>query len=92
MIQVSFRQRLCPEYLLGRMNASMRFLVWGTMPLGGLLGGVLGSTVGVRPALLVAAVGQSLAFLWIFFSPLRAVREVTASMTSTRPSPRDASA
>ena len=76
--QVSFRQRLCPEHLLGRMNASMRFLVWGTMPLGGLLGGALGSTIGVRTTLLVAAIGQSLAFLWIFFSPLRSMRKVTA--------------
>jgi MFS family permease len=77
--QVSFRQRLCPEDLLGRMNASMRFLVWGTMPLGGLLGGALGSAIGVRATLLVAATGQSLAFLWVFFSPLRSLRTVTAS-------------
>ncbi len=74
--QVSFRQRLCPQNLLGRMNASMRFLVWGTMPLGGLLGGFLGSTLGVRPTLLIAAIGQSLAFLWVFFSPLRWLRDV----------------
>ena len=77
--QVSFRQRLCPEHLLGRMNATMRFLVWGTMPIGGLLGGVLGSTIGIRNTLLVAAIGQSLAFLWVFFSPLRSLREVTIS-------------
>jgi MFS family permease len=76
--QVSFRQRLCPEHLLGRMNATMRFLVWGTMPLGGLLGGAIGSAAGVRTALLVAAIGQSLAFLWVFFSPLRSLRTVTA--------------
>lgn len=75
--QVSFRQRLCPERLLGRMNATMRFLVWGTMPLGGLLGGALGSTIGVRSALLVSAIGSSMAFLWVFFSPLRSLREVT---------------
>ena len=77
--QVSFRQRLCPERLLGRMNATMRFLVWGTLPLGGLLGGVLGSTIGVRATLLAAAIAQSLAFLWVFFSPLRSLREVTTS-------------
>lgn len=77
--QVSFRQRLCPEHLLGRMNATMRFLVWGTMPIGGLIGGALGSAVGVRTTLLVAAIGQSLAFLWLFFSPLRSLRTVTAS-------------
>jgi hypothetical protein len=50
------------------------------MPVGGLLGGALGSTVGVRTSLLVAAVGQSLAFLWVFFSPLRSLREVTSSL------------
>jgi MFS family permease len=75
--QISFRQRLCPERLLGRVNASMRFLAWGTMPLGGLLGGALGSAAGVRATLLIAATGQSLAFLWLFFSPLRSLREVT---------------
>lgn len=74
--QVSLRQRLCPERLLGRMNASMRFLVWGPMPIGALLGGALGSTIGIRPALLVSAIGSSLAFLWVYFSPLRWLREV----------------
>jgi hypothetical protein len=58
------------------MNATMRFLVWGTMPLGGLLGGVLGTTIGVRHTLLVAAAGQSLAFLPVFLSPLRRMREL----------------
>ena len=47
--QVSFRQRLCPPALLGRMNASVRFLVYGTMPLGALLGGALGSWLGIVP-------------------------------------------
>jgi MFS family permease len=74
--QVSFRQGLCPPHLLGRMNATMRFLVWGTMPLGGVLGGVLGSWLGVRHTLLVAAIGESLAFLPVFLSPLRRMREL----------------
>ncbi|HEY8453889.1 MAG: MFS transporter [Micromonosporaceae bacterium] len=72
--QVSFRQGLTPDHLLGRMNATMRFLVWGTMPLGGLLGGVLGEWVGVRSALLIAALGTCLAFLPVFLSPLRSMR------------------
>ncbi|WP_460605289.1 MFS transporter [Jatrophihabitans fulvus] len=74
--QVSFRQSLCPPHLLGRMNATMRFFVWGTMPLGGVLGGLIGSWLGVRPALLVVAVGASLAFLPVFLSPLRTMREL----------------
>jgi MFS family permease len=74
--QVSFRQGLSPERLLGRMNATMRFLVWGTMPIGGLIGGALGSTIGLRPTLLVSAIGGGMAFLWVFFSPLRWMREL----------------
>jgi MFS family permease len=74
--QVSFRQGLCPPGLLGRMNATMRFLVWGTLPLGGVIGGVLGTLIGVRPTLVVAAVGGALAFLPVFLSPLRRLREL----------------
>jgi MFS family permease len=74
--QVSFRQALCPPALLGRMNATMRFLVWGTMPLGGFLGGVLGSLIGVRETLLVVAIGGALAFVPVYFSPLRRMREL----------------
>jgi MFS family permease len=74
--QVSFRQALCPPHLLGRMNATMRFMVWGTMPLGALIGGALGSSIGVRNALLVAAIGECLPVLPVFFSPLRTMREL----------------
>jgi hypothetical protein len=74
--QVSFRQRLCPPGLLGRMNASVRFIVFGTMPLGGLLGGVLGDLLGVLPALWVAAVGGFLACLPVVLSPLMTMRNL----------------
>ncbi|MEV4314549.1 MFS transporter [Actinocrispum sp. NPDC049592] len=69
--QVSFRQSICPDRLLGRMNASMRFLMWGAFPLGSLTGGALGELIGVRGTLWVAAAGMSLAALWVVFSPLR---------------------
>lgn len=74
--QVSFRQAICPRPLLGRMNATMRFLVWGTMPLGGLLGGWLGTAFGLRNGLWIAAVGAQFAPLWVLFSPLRRMRDV----------------
>jgi MFS family permease len=74
--QVSFRQGLCPPDLLGRMNATMRFLVWGTMPLGGVIGGALGAAIGVRATLLVAAIGGCVAVVPVFFSPLRRMREL----------------
>nr|WP_208383546.1 MFS transporter [Modestobacter marinus] len=74
--QVSFRQRLCPPALLGRMNASVRFLVYGTMPLGGLLGGVLGTWLGVLPTLWIAVAGQLLAAGWVVASPLMHMRDL----------------
>ncbi|WP_246508808.1 MFS transporter [Nonomuraea endophytica] len=46
--QVSYRQRTTPEHLLGRVNASMRFLMWSAVPIGGLLGGALGEWGGGR--------------------------------------------
>ena len=74
--QVSFRQRLCPRPLLGRMNASIRFLVWGTMPIGAFLGGVLGQQLGVRPVLWIAVVGATLAALPVVLSPLMSMRDL----------------
>ncbi|CCH89687.1 Major facilitator superfamily permease [Modestobacter italicus] len=75
--QVSFRQRLCPPGLLGRMNASVRFIVFGTMPLGGLLGGVLGTWLGVVPALWVGVAGTALACLPVVLSPLLTMGDLT---------------
>jgi MFS family permease len=69
--QVSFRQRVCPPELLGRMNASVRFIVWGTLPIGALIGGALGEWLGLRPTLWIGAAGTLLASLWVWFSPLR---------------------
>jgi MFS family permease len=74
--QVSFRQALCPPRLLGRMNATMRFLVWGTIPLGGLTGGALGTVLGNRAALWIILSGMALAAGWLIASPLRTARDL----------------
>ncbi|MFC4533633.1 MFS transporter [Sphaerisporangium dianthi] len=70
--QLSYRQAMCPPRLLGRMNASMRFLMWSAMPFGGVLGGLVGEWRGVGDTLWVAAgvialahVPVLLAFRWI---------------------------
>jgi MFS family permease len=73
--QVSFRQRLCPDRLLGRMNATMRFVVWGVLPIGALIGGILGAVFGLRTTLWIGALGQALAGIWLLASPMRGLRD-----------------
>lgn len=74
--QVSFRQRLCPPPLLGRMNASVRFIVWGTVPIGGLVGGLLGTQLGAVPTLWVATAGMAASALPVLLSPLVRMRDL----------------
>jgi predicted MFS family arabinose efflux permease len=74
--QLSFRQRLCPPNLLGRMNATMRFLVTGVTPIGALAGGLIGTAIGLRPTMWVAAAGQFAAAGWLLASPMRKLRDL----------------
>ncbi|GLV58077.1 hypothetical protein KDH_49110 [Dictyobacter sp. S3.2.2.5] len=67
---VSLRQAVTPNHLLGRMNASYRFLTWGFIPLGSLLGGFLGNTIGLRPTLLIGAAALATVCLLVIFSPV----------------------
>ncbi len=74
--QVSLRQAIVPLRLQGRMNATMRFLVWGTIPLGAITGGLLGEFLGLRTAIGIAILGGSLAFLWVLLSPVRSLKRI----------------
>lgn len=75
----SLRQALVPDRLLGRANASMQFLIGGVAPLGALLGGWLGETIGMRPTLGIAIGGLLLSTLWLIFSPVRTLRAMPAA-------------
>jgi hypothetical protein len=68
---VSVRQAITPLELQGRMNATLRFLVAGMLPLGALAGGALGGLLGLRETIALAAGGSVLASLWVVFSPVR---------------------
>jgi predicted MFS family arabinose efflux permease len=72
--QLSLRQAMTADRFQGRVNASMLFIVWGVIPFGSLLGGALGSTIGLRGTIAVGAVGMLLAVLWMIFSPIRDLR------------------
>ncbi len=83
--QVSFRQAITPERMQGRMNAVIRFLVWGTMPLGALSGGALGTWIGLRPAIWVAAIGALFTFLPILLSPVRSIEAMPEPLVEPVP-------
>jgi MFS family permease len=81
--QVSLRQAITPHRMLGRMNASMRFMVWGTMPFGSLTGAALGSVIGLRPTLVLAGIGGMFAFAWVVTRPVLALREIPGPEAET---------
>ena len=74
--QVTFRQRITPTRLLGRMNASIRFCVWGVMPIAALVAGALGTWIGVVPTMWIAATFEMLAGLFVIIGPFWAMRDL----------------
>ncbi|GGV88145.1 MFS transporter [Streptomyces gelaticus] len=83
--QSSFQQAMTPDRLLGRMSATTRFVSWGGIPLGGILGGASGSVFGAAGTLWIGAAGMTLSVLPNFLSPLRTMRTLP---TEASPSPR----
>lgn len=83
IIKASFQQRYCPPNLLGRLTASTAFLSYGTIPLGALLGGALGTALGIRTAMAITTAGIPLAALILVFSPIRRSRDLPTSRLPT---------
>jgi MFS family permease len=91
--QVSLRQAIAPQRIQGRMNSVMRFLVWGTIPLGSLTGGALASTIGLRETLFVGAAGGLLSALPILLSRAqRTLREIPEPEPEVAAGPGDIAA
>ena len=63
VVTVSLRQRIVPDALLGRVNASYRLLAWGSQPIGALLGGLIGQALGLPAVFLLAGAGTALLLL-----------------------------
>jgi hypothetical protein len=78
---------MVPYRLLGRVNASRRFLVFGVIPLGALAGGALGQAVGLRPTLFVGVAWQALSLVWLLLSPVRSLRATPAALTAAPSAP-----
>ena len=72
--EVSLRQMLVPDHLMGRVNAGIQTLTRGAMPLSALLAGILATSIGIRLTLLIGVVGVMVAGLWLLCSPVRTIR------------------
>ncbi len=78
--QVSFRQAITPAPMQGRMNATMRFIVWGTIPIGQLVGGVIATAVSIPAALWIGAFGAALAVIPLLITPVHTLRDMPEPM------------
>jgi MFS family permease len=83
---VSLRQATTPSPMLARMNASNRFLIWGTMPLGAALGAWLAGWIGLADTAVLAAVAAPLSALPVVFSAVRGVRTMPGTELDPPPS------
>jgi MFS family permease len=70
---ISLVQAITPDRILGRANASRRFVVWGVIPVGGVVAGVLAETIGLRETIVVGSLGGLLAVVPILASPIRSL-------------------
>lgn len=76
VIGISFRQRVCPPSMMGRLGAASRMVSWGMLAVASLIAGVLAETVGIREGILVGVVVACLAPLVAIFGPLRRVKRL----------------
>ncbi|QIP85962.1 MFS transporter [Streptomyces sp. Tu 2975] len=85
VLGVSLRQRLTPDPLLGRMNATFRFMLTGAIAVGSAVAGLIGELAGLRVAMWVGAGCLTLAFLPVFLSPVRRRRELPQPWAPAHP-------
>jgi len=79
VVQVTIRQTVCPAPLQGRVSAIMDLTVGGVMPVGSLVGGVLGTLMGTRTTLLVSGAVACLSVIWLLASPLARRSEIVGA-------------
>lgn len=84
---MSLRQGITPERMRGRVNATMRFVSWSTIPLGTAAGGLLGGVIGLHATIVLGAIGGIVTFVPVAMSPIRAIRTMPEPVTDRSPAP-----
>ena len=90
VIGASFRQRVCPPGMMGRLGAASRMVSWGMLALASIVAGVLAETMGIREAVLIGVIVACLAPLVALLGPLRGVRRLEDLVEAPAPDLRPA--
>jgi MFS family permease len=75
VVALTIRQLRTPDRLLGRVNATMRWISYGVIAVGAALGGLVGDALGTRTAIAIGCAGSLSTLVWVACSPLRSIRE-----------------
>lgn len=79
VVMATIRQTVCPPTLLGRVTATLELAMWGVMPVGSLLGGVLGTVLGTRATLLWTGAVACLGVVWLLAAPAARRSEIVGA-------------
>jgi MFS family permease len=85
VVALTLRQLRTPDRMLGRVNATMRWISYGSVAVGAALGGLIGEMIGVLPGLAMGCGGIFLAVVWVVLSPLRGIRDPQSIATHNEP-------
>jgi hypothetical protein len=80
---ITLRQVLTPMRLLARMNATYRMVLFGALPVGAMLAGLLGDAVGLWHAILISVIALTTPMAWLTFSPVFRLKELPAGPEET---------
>ena len=79
----SLRQAVIPDHLRGRVIGSIRTVTFGAIPVGSLVGGALGSSIGIVSTILLSGVVTIGAALWILTGPVFGLKEIPTPAHAT---------
>ncbi|MFF3038717.1 MFS transporter, partial [Arthrobacter citreus] len=88
VVSTSFRQRVCPPEMMGRLGSATRMVSWGMLAVASLLAGVLATTIGVRGGIIIGILIAVLAPFVAARGPLKGVRH----LEDLEPAPAEAAA